>query len=150
MLVPVRSRCSFKMYLPKKPCKYGIKVMCMCDSRTHYLCNALVYTGKGERVNNNLSVPTNDLLKLIPPIERTNRNIVVDNWFTSIELCEKLREKKLTVLGTLRMNKPQIPLEFKPNRKRAVRSIVFGHANGITICSYVPEKNRAVVVIYNA
>ncbi|KAF2887630.1 hypothetical protein ILUMI_18543, partial [Ignelater luminosus] len=51
------------------------------------------------------------------------------------------------VLGTLRMNKPQIPLEFKPNRKRVVGSTEFEHANGITICSYVPEKNRAVVLL---
>lgn len=32
MLVPFRGRCSFKMYMPKKPSKYGIKIMCMCDS----------------------------------------------------------------------------------------------------------------------
>lgn len=65
----------------------------------------------------------------------------------SIQLCEKLKDRKLTVLGTLKMNKPQIPPEFKPNRKRLVGSTVFGHMNNMTLCSYVPKRNRAVVLL---
>ncbi|XP_049942746.1 piggyBac transposable element-derived protein 4-like [Schistocerca serialis cubense] len=29
MLVPFRGRCKFRMYMPKKPAKYGLKVMCL-------------------------------------------------------------------------------------------------------------------------
>lgn len=46
MLVPFRGRCKFRMYMKSKPARYGLKVMCICDSRTHYLFNAFVYTGK--------------------------------------------------------------------------------------------------------
>lgn len=47
MLVPFRGRCSFKVYMPKKPKKYGVKVMCLTDARTSYLYNAYIYTGAG-------------------------------------------------------------------------------------------------------
>lgn len=43
MLVPFRGRCGFKVYMPKKPKKYGVKIMCLCDSKSSYLYNA--YTG---------------------------------------------------------------------------------------------------------
>lgn len=37
MLVPFRGRCLFKVYMPKNPKKYGIKVMCLADAKTSYL-----------------------------------------------------------------------------------------------------------------
>nr|XP_022904781.1 piggyBac transposable element-derived protein 4-like [Onthophagus taurus] len=112
MLVPFRGRCSFRMYMPKKPAKYGLKIMCLCDSRSFYLCNAFVYTGKETANDKTLSIPTKDVLKLITPIQGTNRNITVDNWFMSLELCEEMKKKNLTVLGTMKQNK-----DTEPTRK---------------------------------
>lgn len=47
MLLGFRGRCHFKMYIPNKPCKYRIKILCMTDARTGYLHNAFIYAGKG-------------------------------------------------------------------------------------------------------
>lgn len=147
MLVPFRGKCRFRMYMPNKPAKYGLKILCLCDSRTFYLYNAFVYTGRDDTTDRTLSIPTQTVLKLITPIEGTNRNITCDNWFMSVELCNVLKAKSLTVVGTLKQNKPQIPPEFKKNRKRAVSSSIFGHNENITICSHVPKRNRAVVLL---
>lgn len=46
MLVPFRGKCKFRMYMKSKPAKYGLKIMCLCDAKTHYLINAFIYTGK--------------------------------------------------------------------------------------------------------
>lgn len=46
MLVPFRGRCRFKMYMPKKPAKYGLKVMILADAKTYYFYNGYIYTGK--------------------------------------------------------------------------------------------------------
>jgi len=46
MLISFRGRCKFKIYMPNKPAKYGIKLMCLTDSRTHYLHNAYIYAGQ--------------------------------------------------------------------------------------------------------
>ncbi|XP_050310762.1 piggyBac transposable element-derived protein 4-like [Anthonomus grandis grandis] len=44
MLVPFRGRCGFRMYIPSKPAKYGLKVQILADSKTHYMLNAEIYT----------------------------------------------------------------------------------------------------------
>ncbi|CAG5015609.1 unnamed protein product [Parnassius apollo] len=46
-LVGFRGRCPFRMYIPNKPNKYGLKFIMMADSNTKYLCNAIPYLGKG-------------------------------------------------------------------------------------------------------
>ena len=45
-LVTFRGRCSFKMYIPSKPGRYGIKIWALCDAKNAYLVNAKVYLGK--------------------------------------------------------------------------------------------------------
>lgn len=47
MLIAFRGSCRFRMYMPNKPAKYGIKIMAVTDARTHFLYNAYIYSGKG-------------------------------------------------------------------------------------------------------
>lgn len=46
MLVSFRRRSKFKMYMPQKPCKYGLKIMALTDARNGYLLNPHIYCGK--------------------------------------------------------------------------------------------------------
>lgn len=94
MLVAFRGRCKFKIYIPNKTCKYGLKVMCLTDARTGYLLNAYVCTGKDsdgqslDQTEKRLQKPTQAVfrvIRLIKPIEKSNRNITADN---SIELAK--------------------------------------------------------------
>ena len=39
MLVSFRGKCHFRVYMPNKPGKYGIKILILNDSRTHYFLN---------------------------------------------------------------------------------------------------------------
>lgn len=115
MLVAFRGRCSFRMYMKSKPAKYGLKIMCLCDAKSHYLLNAFVYTGKSnERQTRKLSVPTLDVLNLVKPIENTNRNVTGDNWFTSIELINELKSRRLTYVGTVKKTKEKYHHSFYP------------------------------------
>jgi hypothetical protein len=53
---------------------------------------------------------------LVQPIsghDRGGRN-VTDNFFTSVELANQLKNKKLTLVGTTKPNKRKIPQELKP------------------------------------
>ncbi|XP_039278930.1 piggyBac transposable element-derived protein 4-like [Nilaparvata lugens] len=89
MLVPFRGRCSFKMYLPNKPAKYGLKIQCLTDAKTNYLYSAYLYTGKGSDgeglsdQDQKLLKPTQAVIRLTESIEGTNRNITADNWYSS-------------------------------------------------------------------
>lgn len=96
------------MYIPSKPDKYGIKILMTCDSKTAYMIDAFVYLGKGS------SVPAAHffIMKLTEKIHGTNRNLTCDNWFTSIPVAKELLQKQVTLVGTLRRNKRDIPPSF--------------------------------------
>lgn len=148
MLVPFRGRCFFRLYMKSKPAKYGLKIMCLCDAKTHYLYNAFIYAGKETPSrNNSLLVPTNNVLTLTEPIYGTNRNVTGDNWFTSIELVDALKQKHLTYVGTIRKNKREIPPEFQPHRIRPVLSSVYGFQSDKTLVSFVPKKNTSIALV---
>ncbi|VEN52714.1 unnamed protein product [Callosobruchus maculatus] len=122
-----RGRCSFRQYIPSKPNKYGIKIFALVDSKMYYTCNLEVYVGQqpeGEfRQSND---PKSVVLRLIMPITKTGRNITVDNWFTSYELINELLKKhNLTLVGTMRKNKRQLPVEFVNTKQRPVNSSMF-------------------------
>jgi len=84
---------------------------------------------------------------LVRPWYRSGRNVVADNFFCSIPLADELLEKTLTLVGTLRKNKPEIPLEMLPRMDRAEYSSICGYDGKITIVSYVRKPNHAVLAL---
>lgn len=153
MLLAFKGRCKFVIYMPNKPAKYGIKIMILSDARQFYVYNAYIYHGKSSdglgltEAEKKLAVPTQSVLRLVKPIENSNRNVTADNWFSSIPLAELLLQKKLTYLGTLKKNKREIPPEFKPSKNRAVGSSLYGFTKDLTLVSYVPKKDKAVILL---
>jgi hypothetical protein len=176
MLRAFRGRCGFKQYMPKKPAKYGIKIFILCDAQSNYIHNAIIYKGRalpGDPVNTGLSknvvldlagnyhnlysliyiVVNRDLkIKIIvfyftANLYESGRNITCDNWFTTFPLCEELLSKKLTLVGTLKSNKKEIPIEFLTNKQRDVNDSIFGFSGDMTLVSYVPKKSKAVILL---
>ena len=144
-LVGFRGKCPFRIYMSSKPDKYGIKVMMMNDSKTFYMINAIPYIGKVSTQDNE-SVPAYYVRKLSEPIHGTNRNLTVDNWFTSIPLAEQMLEQyKLTLLGTLRKNKREIPPSFL--NKKEVGTSLFAFDRNKTIVSYTPKPKKIVLLL---
>lgn len=153
MLIGFRGRCKFKMYIPGKKVKCGLKIMALTDSKSHYFYNGYIYTGKksdgtlltsSERA---LPLPIQSALRLTKPIQDTNRNITADNWFTSLELVNTLKNRGLTYLGAIKKNKKEIPRQFLPNRKRERFSTMYGFAKDIALISYVPKKNKGILLL---
>lgn len=144
-----RGRCSFRQYMPNKPAKYGLKVHALVDARTHYLVNMEVYVGKQPDGPFNVSNSPKDIVdRLVTPVSKTNRNITLDNWYTSYELFEKLRsDHKLTAVGTIRKNKRQIPEAFLKVKDREINSSMFGFQENFTLVSYVPKKGKNVLLM---
>jgi len=57
-------------------------------------------------------------------------------------------QKRLTIVGTMRVNRKEIPREMLPDRQRPVYSSEFGFADeGVSLVSYVPKRNKAVVLL---
>lgn len=70
----------------------------------------------GKRLNPAKKLVADEFVeKLVAPTTSgTNRNITMDNWFTNISLVEFLFEEcKITMTGTIKKNKRELPAEFK-------------------------------------
>lgn len=90
-LLGFRGNCPFRMYIPNKPAKYGIKLVLICDSTTKYMLGAIPYLGKeGTRPKDGVNLGHYYTKELTRPYHGSNRNVTTDNWFTSVPLISDL------------------------------------------------------------
>ena len=74
--------------------------------------------------------------RLISDISGSAQNITFDNWCASIMLVKSLFcDHNLTVVGTLRKNKCEIPQEFLVLKTRPPADSMFGFRNNLTLVS---------------
>lgn len=148
-LYAFRGRTRFTQFIPSKPAKYGIKVWWCNDSFSFYPLQGQIYTGmsstgerdvkQGERIVKDLCVSL---------YGGTGRNITCDNFFTTYDLAQSLMtDHNLSLLGTVNKRRRFVPNEFMANKNRVVLSSLFASSNNVTMCSYVPKKNKAVVLL---
>lgn len=148
-LIGFRGRCKFRMYIPSKPDKYGLKLVAMCDSESKYLLNAMPYLGKGT-VPQDENAGTYFVQQLTRIIKGSHRNITVDNWFTSVPLAQNLlKEFGLTLIGTIKKNKRELPEELVniKYKDRTVGSSMFLFSEDVTVVSYKGAENKLVTLI---
>jgi hypothetical protein len=104
-LMSFRGRCPFKVYIPSKPGKYGIKIWIMSDSESHFCCNLQVYAGN---IGNNREVgqAARVVLELTDHLSGSGKHVTAESFFSSIPLAKTLLSRNLTCTGTIRKNKP--------------------------------------------
>lgn len=146
-LLVTRGRCAFRQYIPSKPGKYGIKIYWLCDSLNSFPLNGEVYVGKQPGHIGIENSPTELVMRLSQPWLNSGRNITGDNFFTSSELTERLLNNRTTYVGTIRKNKRDIPNELFASRSRTVESSIFCFDNQLTLVSYVPKRNKSVILL---
>lgn len=134
-------KCSFKQYIPSKASKYGLKLWAINDVETSFLLDLDIYLGKlNEKSNKNKEIGKNVVLKLSNSFNHTGRVITADNFFSSVSLAQELRLRGLKFVGTLRANKTEIPIEFRPCKDRPIDSSIFGFNDYLTLLSFVPKE----------
>jgi len=132
--------------MPSKPAKYGMKIWVVADCVTAYCGYIQAYLGKvGSTVEKGQGARV--VKDLCQDLYGSGRNITMDNFFTQYTLAQELLQNKLTIVGTLRKNNAVIPPAMLADRKREVHSTMFGFSGQTTIASYVPKKNKAVIML---
>jgi len=91
------------------------------------MTNAKVYVGKE---NNEVArgLTSDVVCTLVQPIsgqDRGGRNVTTGNFFTSVDLANQPKNKKLAIVGTMKQNIREISQEFKPARQRDENSPIF-------------------------
>lgn len=145
-LLAFRGRCPFRMYIPSKPAKYGMKMILINDCKTKYLLGCMPYLGKDQtRLTPGIGLGHYFTKELTQPYHHTNRNVTTDNWFTSVGLVTDLLENcGMTMVGTLKANKRELPDKIKSKEDREPGSSAFLFTKEMTLVSYLPPvRNKA-------
>ena len=70
-------------------------------------------------------------------------NITMDNFFTSVELAQKLLDRRTSLVGTLRLNRKEIPV----SSKMATHDSVFYSCDSLNLVKYQAKPTKTVVVL---
>ncbi|CAK9796543.1 PiggyBac transposable element-derived protein 4 [Anthophora plagiata] len=148
MLLAFRGRCGFRVYIPSKPAKYGIKIQAPVDAKSFYTFSLEVYAGKQPTGLYAVSNKAFDVVeRLVQPISQSNRNLIFDNCFTSHELMlHLLTNHRLTSTGTVRQDTRCIPNTLLKTGKEPGSSL-FCFQKDITLVSYAPKNSKVVIAM---
>ncbi|KAJ8881267.1 hypothetical protein PR048_017743 [Dryococelus australis] len=128
-LVAFRGNCPFRQYC-------GLKFCILCDNETSYVWNIQPYTGKQPNQPSEENRGLRVVLELSYGLK--GHNITFDNAFKSYELGQMLLKITVTMIGTVRKNKPSIPTELLNTKNKEVFSSTFAFTNNTMLVSYVP------------
>ena len=146
-LLGYRGRVPGRIYMKSKPRKHGLKIFWCCESSTGYALNGFLYGGRRRNQRAHTNLGTDVVMTLSEPFFGTGRDICADNFFTCHDLAVKLLEKNLTLIGTLRMNRREVP-ELMRRKMPLYKSIfLFDHNHAITVVAYRATKSRTVILL---
>ena len=125
-----------------------MKIFELCDAKTFFTGNLKVYCGKQlTRPYEVSNSPADIVERLINYLKGTCRDLTTDNWYTSYTLAKSLLQDKITVIGTLKKKKREIPAKFLPNKQKPISSSMFGFRKHANLFSFTPKKNKSVVLL---
>ncbi|KAK0149744.1 PiggyBac transposable element-derived protein 4 [Merluccius polli] len=131
--------------MPSKAAKYGIKSWMACDAKSSYAWKMQVYTGKPTRGGPEKNQGMRVVLDVTEGLRGHNGHNVT--FFTSYELGRQLLKRKITMVGKVRKNKPELPPALLASKEREVLSSKFAFTPTTTLVSYLPKKNQNVVLL---
>ena len=151
-IVDFRGRFGPRVYMPKKPNKYGIKAFTMADSDQGYLLNILVYTGADTLVNsdqkyNSLPQPARVVLHVSQKYLDRGHHIFTDRYYTSLPLAKVLLEKHTTLTGTCMRNRVGLPPEIRQVKRIGDNEVIAFRDDRIMVLEWRAPKSKSSVVM---
>ena len=116
-LMPYKGRLGWIQYIAAKRARFRIKFFTLCESQTGYICNTIMYAGKGTQFSEkyrDYGLSTSSVLSLVDALLGKGYCITMDNFYTSPELFELLLKQK--TYGTVRSNRRNLPSEFSKEK----------------------------------
>ena len=87
-----------------------MRVECVCESISGYVCNMEIYTATGDNSVNAL------VTRLLERFQGKNYRVFMDRRYSSPLLFKELLEKGLYPVGTVMANRKYLPVQFKDKR----------------------------------
>ncbi|KAF2896788.1 hypothetical protein ILUMI_09383 [Ignelater luminosus] len=118
-LLLYKGRLGWVQYIPLKRARFGIKTYLLCESKSGYVYNFVIYTGKGTILDpeySALPISSQVVMTLVKPLLNKGYCLTMDNFYNSLQLADLLVSKKTDVYGTLRANRKEVPKELSTTK----------------------------------
>ncbi|KAJ8931132.1 hypothetical protein NQ314_016013 [Rhamnusium bicolor] len=105
-------RLGWKQYILSKQKRFGIKLFALCENSSGYMFNFTIYTGAGTDYGTKYCkepITSRIVLSLIGPLLDKGYRLFLDNYYTSIDLIDKLVKRRTDCVVTMRINRKGIP-----------------------------------------
>ena len=114
-LLLYKGRLSFKQYIPSKRNRFGIKSFILCDCKTGYVQDLIVYTGSSTIPDSYSEIKEIGksgaiVLALLEPYLGKGHTLYVDNFYSSPALFNLLYSKCTNACGTVRRRRRGMPM----------------------------------------
>nr|CAD7423275.1 unnamed protein product [Timema monikensis] len=126
LLMIWEGRLSWKVYIPLKHARFGMKSFELCESKSCYVWNFIIYVGNDTMFDDSLkheSYGSKVVLELMTPLLNQGYRVTMDNWFSSSDLYNKLHNNQTGTMGTLRQNRKGVPGEIKNAKLKKGESV---------------------------
>jgi hypothetical protein len=107
-MVKSKGRSGMRQYMKDKPVKFGFKLWVLADSATGYTIDFNIYTGRREAASDH-GLGHDVVFKLIDSLKGEGFCVYFDNFYTSPQLLNSLKERGFLACGTCRENRRGFP-----------------------------------------
>ena len=140
-----KGRLGWKQYIPKKRARFGLKAFVLCEGSTGYVWNIILYTGADTLLDENIDFDyhaTKVVMSLMENLLNKGHCVYIDNWYTSIEICNVLNSNTTDVVGTLRRDRKGLPGDVvKKKLKQGERIVQYEHSKGLAITHWKDKRD---------
>ena len=86
----------------------------------------------------------------VTTLQGSGLNVTMDNYFTGVPLAKTMLQRKLTIVGTMKKWKREIPECMKPAKSLETKTSIFCFNDQLTMVIgqlRPPQKNKAVILL---
>lgn len=150
-LLLFKGRCYFKQYIPSKRSRFGIKCFVLCDSKTGYIQDLIIYSGANMIMSEDISSKSigksgQIVMILLEPYLGKGHTLVTDNWYSSPSLFLELHKNLINAYGTVRKNRLGIP---ELNKKINKEEYVFRSTKNVLALKWMDKREVWMISTYH-
>jgi len=139
-MVKFKGRSSMKQYMQNKPIKHGFKIWMLCD-QSGYNLKFEIYTGKTDNNVIETGLGAKVVLNLMNELVGKNHIVYMDNYFSSYNLYEILKQNNIYAVGTVNSNRKNLA-KLLNDKKLSRGDFDWSTSNtNITMCKWKDKRN---------
>ena len=151
-MVPWKGRLTFKQYIPSKPDRFGVKLYSLCESESSYLLDFDVYTARdyvpnpqGDNIESSQGHSFQVVMGLMRRANLLNKGhiLYLDNFYSSPYLFDHLAAEGTMSVGTVRLNRKEMPKALKIKLKRD--EAIYRQRDNLLAMKWVDKRDVAML-----